>query len=272
MSITHHNQTKKLTTWFLRQSQPVGTNHVPTGGRVPSDEVRHLRDELNGAVQLEQLHGVVPGAIHPHLDDHPGHLQHFKECPHPVLQWVLPPTEHQAGREPPQTCLADSSQHGHLVAELMVHRVCSLTPALMYFLVLSHAPLVLDTEMVNFTLDTSALASLLLGFGGDVASRLVLEEQMPRLHPISLPHWTHLWIRSAHGRRWLLPEGINSITIVKGVFRFCIDRYLITVQWNYDLTEKTQYIVMTLHCNGNMIQKTKPNTTLEFVNHLIMFC
>jgi hypothetical protein len=27
--------------------------------------------------------------------------------------------------------------------------------------------------------------------------------------------------------------GINSITMVKGVFRFCIDRYLITVQWNY---------------------------------------
>jgi hypothetical protein len=38
-----------------------------------------------------------------------------------------------------------------------------------------------------------------------------------------------------------------------------------------DGLKQTQYIVMTLRCNGNTTQKPEPNTTLESVNHLIVF-
>jgi hypothetical protein len=40
-----------------------------------------------------------------------------------------------------------------------------------------------------------------------------------------------------NSRRRLLLEVINSIMMVKGVFQFCIDQYLITVQWNYGWTK-----------------------------------
>jgi len=104
-----------------RLSQLAHTNHVAVaGGGVAADEVGHLRGELRGAVGLEQLHGVVPGAVEPRLHGDAGLLQRVDQRPRPVPRRVLAPAEHQAGREPPQPRRADAGQHGLRVAVLVV--------------------------------------------------------------------------------------------------------------------------------------------------------
>uniref|UniRef100_A0A804LH72 Uncharacterized protein n=1 Tax=Zea mays TaxID=4577 RepID=A0A804LH72_MAIZE len=111
---------------FDHVSQLAHTNHVAGAGDggdgrgVAANEVGHLRGELRGAVGLEQLHGVVPGAVEPGLHGHPGLVQSPDQRPRPVPRRVPAPAEHEAGREPPQARGAHAGEHGLRVAVLVV--------------------------------------------------------------------------------------------------------------------------------------------------------